>query len=72
MKKTKKLKTRYSGPKSQKFWDTVNALPEPYKSEMYSCGVLLQNMEERVLKWLEHAQKDAQSKNNLQGERNEA
>lgn len=48
---------RYSGPKSATFWARVNALPDDRRGELYSCGVLLQNMEESVLHWLAAAEK---------------
>jgi len=47
-----RLKARYSGDLSRLFWKRVNALPSPHKEALYSCGVLLQEMESRVLNWL--------------------
>jgi len=48
----------YSGSseKSEDFWRRVNALPEPHKTELYACGVLLQNIEQSVIKWLNDAE----------------
>ena len=48
----KKFKEKYSGGLSKRFWKVVNSLPEKEKQEMYFAGVLLQNMEELVLKIL--------------------
>jgi len=48
MEKKKPLKHRYSGTKSHKFWQFVNASKN--KDEVYSLGVALQNLEEFVLK----------------------
>lgn len=49
----------YSGCLSTAFWRRVNALPEIKRQELYSCGVLLQEMEERVLQWLEQSELEA-------------
>lgn len=46
------MKPRYSGDKSVKFWHRVNRLPEPRRSEAYSLGVALQNLEGQVLRTL--------------------
>ena len=48
----------YSGEseKSKDFWSRINALQQPEKTELYACGVLLQNMEETVVKWLNNAE----------------
>lgn len=56
---TERLPTVYSGPRSVKFWDRVNALPAPRRWELYSCGVLLQELEARVLRWLREAEEQA-------------
>lgn len=56
MKKIKSLRKHYSGNLSREFWERVNRLDQPHRAEMYSCGVLLQNMEETVLRWLEYAE----------------
>jgi len=42
----------YSGKKSEKFWQLVNSLPECERNEMYLAGVLLQDMEGKILKIL--------------------
>ena len=39
----------YSGPKSEKFWKLVNSLPSPDHDALYLAGVLLQEMEGKVL-----------------------
>jgi len=62
--KTKKVapdprNPQYSGPNSEEFWNRVNALPEcgPLtRGELYTAGVLLQNMEGTVLNWLAMAE----------------
>lgn len=51
----------YSGPKSKEFWARVAALSEKERHTMYSCGVLLQNMEESVLGWLQQAEAQAEA-----------
>ncbi len=48
--KNRELKYRYSGKKGKKFWNIVNGFPESERSEMYSLGVALQNLEGQVLK----------------------
>ena len=45
----------YSGPKSKKFWKMVNSLPSPDHDALYLAGVLLQDMEHKVLGQLEAA-----------------
>jgi hypothetical protein len=47
----------YSGPGSGEFWGRVSALPRPAKGELYSCGVLLQEMESRIIDWLKASEK---------------
>ncbi len=51
-----KTTRHYSGKRSKRFWSRVNALPESSSSTLYYSGVLLQDMEWRVLKWLELAE----------------
>ena len=46
---------QYSGDNSRKFWDAINKLDEPEKSELYFAGVLLQNMEDSILRVLNNA-----------------
>ena len=53
---------RYSGPKSVQFWDRVNALPEREKDVIYFAGVLLQELEARVLRELGQYEEEAQRK----------
>ena len=55
--KSKELEPRYSGDHSRAFWRRVNALPE--KHSLYLCGVMLQEMEGRVLRWLQQAETEA-------------
>jgi len=47
-----KIKHRYSGEKSKDFWNVVNAINSKEHGELYSLGVVLQNLEEFVLKRL--------------------
>jgi len=51
--KVKKLKFKYSGDESNEFWDKVNSLKGADRQEMYSLGVVLQNLEDHVLTQLE-------------------
>lgn len=51
--KTTKRKPYYSGPKSIKFWERINALPRDKRSAAYSLGVVLQNVEGDVLRLLD-------------------
>lgn len=46
------IKPQYSGERSKILWKYINNLPEVEQQEMYSCFVLLQNMESSCLKWL--------------------
>jgi len=54
-KRGNRMRTRYSGPKSEKFWSRVNSLGKR-QGELYSLGVALQNLEGFVLKQLEIAE----------------
>ena len=60
--KIKKFKPRYSGKKSERFWQAVNQLEEPEHSEMYLAGVLLQDMEGKVISILNNYIKDLELK----------
>jgi hypothetical protein len=51
----KKIKPRYSGGKSTKFWKMVNALPDSEQNECYSLGCALQDLERRVLSAVNNA-----------------
>jgi hypothetical protein len=44
-----KLEPHYSGDLSKKFWELVNSLPDQEQGEMYLAGVLLQDMERKIL-----------------------
>ena len=55
------IKPCYSGDLSTEFWGRVNALTDR-RDELYSCGVLLQNMEGDVLKWLSDAEAEEKAK----------
>lgn len=62
----KVLKYRYSGEKSQNFWTVVNDLPDECdRREVYALGVALQNLEEQVLRALEHANKGSVKQRNI-------
>jgi hypothetical protein len=54
----RELECKYSGynKSSVRFWKRINKLPEPNKSALYNCGVLLQNLEVSVLRWLSNAE----------------
>lgn len=51
----------YSGSRSDWFWNRVNSLRHKEKGELYCCGVLLQEMEKRVLGWLISAEPKEQT-----------
>lgn len=57
MSKLNRLPSRYSGPKSEKFWKRINALRGARAVELYRAGVALQNQETVVLNELEKAEK---------------
>lgn len=46
----------YSGARSRPFWARVKALPASHRHQLYSCGVLLQQLEAQVLNWLDDAE----------------
>ncbi len=46
------LISRYSGDESKDFWNAVNELPRRSRGELYSLGVVLQNLEGFVLRRL--------------------
>ena len=51
------MRPHYSGPLSRAFWKRVNALKgEPERRSLYTAGVLLQNMESDVLRYLKNAE----------------
>jgi len=52
MSKTKKFKPHYSGEKSHKFWRRVNSFRGENWEDAYAMGVKLQNLEEKVLKFI--------------------
>lgn len=58
----KKIKHRYSGKRSRKFWARVNRLPANDSNTLYSLGVALQNLEHQVLTELHNAEQKAQRK----------
>lgn len=45
----KKLKTHYSGKLSIKFWRQINKTKLPRRRELYTLGVILQNIENDIL-----------------------
>jgi hypothetical protein len=50
----------YGGNGSHWFWNRVWALKDKAAHrELYSCGVLLQNLEGSVMRWLENAEEVA-------------
>lgn len=57
----KRLSAHYSGPQSTEFWRRVNYLK--YNQEgMYCAGVILQNLEDWVLKQLRNAEQLSKAK----------
>lgn len=44
-----KMKRRYSGPKSKKFWKRINKLQGPQMLQAYALRVELQNLKHKVL-----------------------
>lgn len=53
------VRYRYSGKKSTKFWDIVGSIQnECDRRELYALGVALQNLEDFVLKQLNHVNSD--------------
>lgn len=52
------VRHQYSGNASKDFWNIVNSIKnEADRQELYSLGVALQNMEEYVLRQLQHLKK---------------
>ena len=51
-----KLGRRYSGLLSRKFWARVNRLPADEQQATYVMGCMLQDLEERVLRYLTGAE----------------
>lgn len=51
------MNRHYSGHLSREFWRRVNALPEPFRDDLYGMGCLIQDYEYRLLKKLERAEK---------------
>ena len=52
-----KMKPKYSGPASRKFWDHINAIkPEKLHSLIYIAGCALQDHELRVLQMIAEAE----------------
>lgn len=53
----KPMKRHYTGNHSKRFWTRVNKLPRNQHGEAaYMLGVVLQEVEERALKFLEFAE----------------
>ena len=60
----KKLEHRYSGKKSENFWNRVNSLKKKSdQSALYALGCALQNLEYYVLTQLENAKKGSVKNN---------
>lgn len=56
---SKKTLPRYSGRLSKPFWDRVNDLPEgPWQRAAYMTGLVLQDLEARVLQFLTLAEQE--------------
>jgi hypothetical protein len=57
-KKNISVRHQYSGDKSNDFWSIIESIKNNAdRQELYSLGVALQNMEEYVLKQLQHVKK---------------
>ena len=56
MRKKAKIPRKYSGRRSVAFWDRLNALPPEEQKRLYFCGVMLQDIEQKVLGWIEAAE----------------
>ena len=54
-----RFRPQYSGPCSKPFWRAVHSLNELERDAAYFAGVLLQNMENQVLRNLENALRTA-------------
>ena len=55
----KPILPHYSGKLSVEFWRRVNtSTGSPTREVLYYAGVLLQEMESRVLRWLADAEKE--------------
>lgn len=51
------MQKQYSGERSRRFWDRINALPEPFRDELYGMGCLIQDYEHVLMRKLEKAEK---------------
>jgi len=61
-----KIKPKYSGKYSRKFWNAINSIKnECDQDELYSLGVALQDLEECILKQLEFKTKQETSINDV-------
>jgi hypothetical protein len=53
-----KLKPKYSGKESTKFWDEINAIKNHEEwDKAYTLGVVLQNIEADILRFLKQIQR---------------
>lgn len=50
-----KFINKYSGEKSNGFWNAINQLPEPNKQEITLAAIILQEVEEKVISALNNA-----------------
>ena len=55
--KNNKLACHYSGKRSEKFWDKINKLKGKEHDFLYSMGVFLQDIEGRILQYLNSKEK---------------
>lgn len=56
--KPRAIVRNYSGPRSVDFWQRVNRLKRRRNREsLYMAGILLQEQEDRILRWLENAER---------------
>ena len=66
------MKPRYSGKKSGKFWDRINAIPGNIGKSLYSLGCDLQDLEHVLLRLLQEAEDGHTGKKALQKKLSEA
>lgn len=60
-----KTASHYAGDGSLWFWDRVNALTGPSHDQCYALGVALQDLEHRVLQWLENSEEMGRPPNDV-------
>jgi hypothetical protein len=66
------MKPRYSGKKSGRFWDRINAVPGNIGKDLYSLGCDLQDLEHVLLQLLREAEDGHADKKALRKKLSEA